>query len=512
MKITKILTKLYMIPLAVVTVFLVYCSITRSTYFELNLELETPSYMKDPVWLMLLVLVLSLVIMWAAYLIVRRDRVSVGAFRTVSLLWSGLLSSLAIWVYRCGVTADAMHVNSIALDLLDGNYNILNTNEYLKIYPYQIYMAEYIRLIYSIFGRENYVAVQVINVIFIMLLVFALMLITHELFENEKADKWIAVISMLYFPLYLYSTLCYGDIPGLCLGAWAIYFTVRYLKSDRWINLVPVAFLFCFAIIVKENSKILLMAFGIIMLLKCFTDKKWGRLLFAAAVVIIGLSGTFTIKQITAKKAGLENFPEGTPTLSWVVMGIQDSNEATTGCGWYNGYTINIYKEYGGDVELANAKSIDAIKEAAIAKIQDPKHAVYYYFRKFNSSWNDPSFMMQQLTEWNSRHIDNRTKVTDFFIYGQGRTILFWIMNFTHMIIVFWAAVGAIAVIKNWSLERAYLLLNVLGGLLFHEFVWETSGRYVHPYYVLLMPVAGYGLYVGYSFISEKVCLFHKGK
>lgn len=496
MKLNRILTKLYMIPISILLGITFLYSIRKSTYFELNLENETPSYSNDPIVIMLLVLVGASFLFLVLYRFIVKGKIKKSVVRIVGIAWGVIISALAVYVYRCGVSSDAWHVNRFAEAFMAGNYELFTTDKYLMIYPFQAFMAVYFELVYTLFGINNYIAFQIINVIFIGLMLWGLQLVTAEAFEEECVSILLPVVSMMYIPLFLFSTLSYGDIPGLSLGVWAIYFTIRYLKTDKWQFNIPVAVLFCLAIMVKENSKILLMAYGIIMLLKVFEDKKWFRLLLMVAVVCISLSGTAVIKQVYVNKAGIEEFPKGTPTLSWVVMGVQDSDESSHGCGWYNGYTIDIYNECGGDYEAANEKCKEAIAEAVKGHLNNPGHAVYYYVKKWMSSWNNPDFMIQQLTEWNSRHSENKIPLTDVFIYGQGRTVMYWIMNFCHMVVMFFAFLGAVGVVKNWSLVRAYILLNVCGGMVFHELVWETSGRYVHPYYVLLMPIAGYGCYV----------------
>ena len=520
MKLVEKLTKIYMIPLAALLVFLFFCSLTQTTVTALYQDNEHPSYMKDPVLLMLLVLALSLVLLYViCRYVIRNQKIRTGSLRAAALVWAAAWCLFAVYVFRCGVSSDGMNVNILAGNLLDGDYQAILDNPYFQVYPYQIYMAEFFAFVYRIIGRDNYIVFQLMNAVLIILAMLALQKITDEIFKGGKetacktagaaaetgteTGRWLPVISMLYIPLFLFSALIYGDVISLCLGLWAIFFTLRYLQTDRWQYLIPTAALFCLAVITKENTKIMLMAFFIIMVLKTFTDRRWLRLVLAGAVVVIGLSGTFTIRQAVTRQMGLDSFPEGTPLLSWVVMGVQDTDESGVGCGWFNGFTSNVYEESGRNPELAAELSKEALKEAISFQLQHPKHMIYYYYKKFISSWNDSSFMIQQLNEWNSRHSENKIPLSDVFIYGSGYTFLFWLMNFCHLIVTFFVAIGGIAVLRKWSLPAAYLLLNVTGGVLFHEFVWETSGRYVHPYYVMLMPVAAYGCCVFYRWAGK---------
>ena len=38
-------------------------------------------------------------------------------------------------------------------------------------------------------------------------------------------------------------------------------------------------------------------------------------------------------------------------------------------------------------------------------------------------------------------------------------------------------------------------MLYTIGGMLFHEFFWETKARYVPTYVYILVPVAAAGIY-----------------
>lgn len=46
---------------------------------------------------------------------------------------------------------------------------------------------------------------------------------------------------------------------------------------------------------------------------------------------------------------------------------------------------------------------------------------------------------------------------------------------------------------KKKDLEQQILLITVFGGFLFHM-LWEAKGRYILPYFVMLLPMAAVGL------------------
>lgn len=95
--------------------------------------------------------------------------------------------------------------------------------------------------------------------------------------------------------------------------------------------------------------------------------------------------------------------------------------------------------------------------------------------------------------EWNSRHAENLSPLADFFIYGTGRNILYGIMNVYHFLLFLCTGVFCWFSRKSWSLEKAYFILNIFGGFLFHM-IWEAQSRYILGYFVLMLPLAAFGL------------------
>ena len=125
--------------------------------------------------------------------------------------------------------------------------------------------------------------------------------------------------------------------------------------------------------------------------------------------------------------------------------------------------------------------------------VHEQRYTINYMYKKFTSQWNMPTFMSLITNEWNSRHAENLSSVALFFIYGFGRDILYSIMNFYHFFMFLCCGVYCRFSLKEWSLERAYFVLNIFGGFLFHM-IWEAKTRYVLGYFVLFLPLAAWGL------------------
>ena len=156
--------------------------------------------------------------------------------------------------------------------------------------------------------------------------------------------------------------------------------------------------------------------------------------------------------------------------------------------------------------DLVKKNRVARIKEHIVYYINNPKEAIKFYYRKYNIQWNDPSFSGLINIEWTSRHRE-ATATSDFLIYGKGRKVLSEILNICHFIVFLLATVGMFKFIKKWSIEGALILMIIIGGILFHELLWEVKGRYALFYYVLLIPfsVIGFSTYFNSKRLVKKI-------
>lgn len=487
----KRLTCFYLVPLSIILICACFFSLFKTTYFELYMQNEVPSYKGDhPVILLVCAIVTLLLCCRAEDLLCGKES---RGLRILACVWAGGLSLFFVLLFRCQVVCDSGFLSQYAIEFMKGNYEALLEKDYLYYYPFQLGMIAVLELIYRLFGIENYLAFQLINVVAIVMVIFMLHGITRELFEEKKVIQWELILSMGMLPLFLYAPFVYGDVLGVALGVGAIYSGILYLKRGRWRDLLVSAGAFMLAVAVKSNTNILVVALCITLLLKSVYSRKWVLLVGILGIVLFSQVGVQAINYTYAKRAGIDRVPDGVPRVAWIAMGLQDAVETDNGCGWYNGYNMDVYTESGYDTETAAERSIESIEASIQGFIQDPGHAIYYFYRKFTSQWNDPAFQSLMMNEWYSRYTTPRWRLADFFIYGFGRKILSQVMNLYHLLFLVFSAAGCMAVIRNWRLERACLLLNVFGGILFHM-IWEAKSRYALPYFVLLLPVAAYGL------------------
>lgn len=481
-----------MIPAGVILTFNTLFSMLQTTYMELYLDTEKPLYKADSPALLLVLAILFIVL--SRYLLKKytaNSKIS-KIFEKFALIFSVILCLLIIFIYRVHVACDSEALSKIAIAFLNGDYSGFSGDSYLAHYPHQLGMIALLELVYFIFGINNFTVLQFLNVIAIFTVIYFLHRITEELFHNFQIQILLSVLCIGLLPLYLYTTFIYGDIPGMGFVVPAIYLIIRYLNTKKRSLLIPASLCMCFAVLLKSNNTVILVASVIILVLFSIKEKDCFSLIFAAALLLLPTFGTTCVNSYYAKAAGLSEIPNGIPKIAWVAMGLQENEYIEN--GWYNSYNWSVYSSCGLDPAKTTEVCTESIKESIRSFLAAPRSGIRFFYKKFISQWNDPGFQSQITNEWYSRHRDDHSSLALYLIYGNGRLILEWLMNVYHFWVLLGASVGTMIHFKKHSLPAAFLILCVFGGYFFHMF-WEAGGRYGLGYFVLCVPMAAYGLW-----------------
>lgn len=486
----KILTYFYLFPFGLMVLFNIFNSLLRTTYFDLYQYMETARYRWDNP-LLLIFINAGLVILFYMLLKLGWDK-KVNALK-LAVGFSGITCLIIILLFRCEVSCDSEALSDIAIEFLQGNYQSFEQGEYLYRYSFQIGVVALLELIYEIFGVKNFIVFQLLNTVSIMIIIYMLNKITCELFEDEKIGRLEALLSMGMLPLFLFSTFVYGDIIGWAFGVGSIYLIIRYLKTNRWQNILKAAVLLSLGVVVKSNINILVVAAVIAILLHAVERKNYKALIWMIGIVLISQVSISIVDNIYVRRAGLEEFPEGIPKIAWVAMSMQEGDEGGYACGWYNGYNWSVYGENGFDRAKTTQACMENLSHSLKRFLHEQRFALNFFYKKFTSQWNAPTFQSMITNEWNSRYVDNLSPLAHFFIYGFGRDILYGIMNCYHFFLFLCTGVYCWFSLREWSLPKAYFVLNIFGGFLFHM-IWEAQSRYILGYFVLMLPLGAWGL------------------
>ena len=111
--------------------------------------------------------------------------------------------------------SDQSIVQRIASSFLDGDYSELTGEGYLVAYPQQLGIIGIIQIIYYIFGKDNYIAIMLFNVLAMAGIFNMLYKILTKMTDNIRIHNLYWVMVFGCFPLIFYSFFVYGTIFGL---------------------------------------------------------------------------------------------------------------------------------------------------------------------------------------------------------------------------------------------------------------------------------------------------------
>lgn len=93
----------------------------------------------------------------------------IASFMVVSLLmgiyWIRHIYSVPV--------SDSLSVSNTAINIRDGNYEDFGKNGYISVHPNQLGLLTLMRIVYKIFGQNNWYAFQYLNAISVPLIILS---------------------------------------------------------------------------------------------------------------------------------------------------------------------------------------------------------------------------------------------------------------------------------------------------------------------------------------------------
>ena len=517
------------------------------------------------------------------------------------------LGILLILFGRTVPAADALSVYNAAAEWILGNTDIIHpTVSYLSYYPQQIGLMAFLELLLRIWNLTglSVPAWHFIKLVYVCLLCgavwFQYLSLQYLWPENyKKISCCYLVLVCCNLPMIMYSSFVYGEIPSFAALSVGCYLMLRLLgsvspggssrdcvsRSDAPSVSAhgPAPHLLCrmfftgfgsilfltLSVMLRKNSLIPIIAVLLVLLFEALRPGRNGKMRLGLLIMAVCLAVTSVgilplVQKCYEKKAG-NTLSSGVTAMSYLAMGMQ---EASRGCGWYNGFNIDTYDTAGMDTALANEISRLAIDERLTYFREHPGYTADFYLHKHLSQWADGTYASRQATlatyggrsaffkevyegslsggyiEWcnawqnvlylgvlvfciGSLKNRRKSKVVGHMA-GQtaGHTAG---CTADHMADQLDAdqlgadrhgadqlsadrhgtdQLGADRLGADWhGTDRLYVyvgLIAVLGGFLFHIF-WEANSRYIFSYSLLLMPYCGAGVYTGICRIRDGV-------
>ena len=500
------------------------------------------------------------------------------------------LGVLLILFGRTVPAADALSVYNAAAEWILGNTDIIHpTVSYLSYYPQQIGLMAFLELLLRIWNLTglSVPAWHFIKLVYVCLLCgaiwFQYLSLQYLWPENyKKISCCYLVLVCCNLPMIMYSSFVYGEIPSFAALSVGCYLLLRLLGSvspggsyrdnvspggsspdssyrdnvsrndapsvtaydyvPRMLRQIlftgfgSILFL-TLSVMLRKNSLIPVIAVLLVLLFEALRPGRNGKMRLGLLIMAVCLAVTSVgilplVQKCYEKKAG-NTLSSGVTAMSYLAMGMQ---EASRGCGWYNGFNIDTYDTAGMDTALANEISRLAIDERLTYFREHPGYTANFYLHKHLSQWADGTYASRQATL--ATYGGRSAFFKEVYEGSLSGGYIEW-CNAWQNVLYLGVMVFCIDSLKKrrkskvaghmtdqmsghtaectadqmadqtagCTADRLYIyvgLIAVLGGFLFHTF-WEANSRYIFSYSLLLMPYCGAGVYTGICRIRDVV-------
>ena len=461
-----------------------------------NVSGENIEFYSDNIFVNIMALT---ILLSAFYLFYRHcDAIRADRMERALLIWTFLFGTayIASTKLRAPTYSDSFLVTYGAQRAALGDPAVLSENYFYR-FPFQLGYVLYSEIFFRIVGvvlrgePEGYavLALQEVNLLWLVLEYHALYEITGLLFKNEKIRKLLILLLFGCLPPILTLSFLYGNIPAFSCGAVGVWMFLRYIKKGGRKYAILCAAALSLAVTLKLNLLIFCVAVGgvwLVMLLK-----KPGResllCLLLAAVCVLTIPSL--PQKLYERRLGIR-YGDGIPMIAWMAMGFSEGHAAP---GWYcEDNTVTAFEKSGHDAAATaeNAKRVLAERVAVFRG--DPACARRFFYEKLKSQWNEPSYgsvwINQVFPSYSSKGgICN-------FLCGSGAKRTLALMNQYQQFVFLGLLFGVVRLWQKKDLLRCLLPLILLGGFLYH-LLFEAKSQYAMPYFVLILPIAAYGLF-----------------
>lgn len=436
----------------------------------------------------------------------------------LTCLW--MCASSLLWIYfsKNGPIADGASVYYAARQFAANDFSAVSySGSYFSVYPFQFGLAFFYEMIFRLVRNDNFHILQALNSLCLVICTISQYHLCGRLFREKKAQICTLLFTAFCAPFIMYGSFIYGEIPSITFTLFGTWMLLLFLEEpprssaseksspENIRPLFPSVRILCgilalvsivCSVLVRKNSLVFLIALGITAVLWLFYNRKRfsaKRLLLYGAyfVLLFSLSaGILPMVQTRYAKRTDTKINPGVPAISYLAMGLM---EAEVGPGFYTGYNFETFTvDAGYDAEAAARISLEDYRERVSYFMENPGYGLRFFVRKFCAEWIDIGWAVFPAT-YNS--LGERYPFFESLFSG-ALYVPFknYISNY-QMALYLSAAVCTFLLFRKKRDENAFVYLFPLtafgGALLF--LVWETSGRYILPYAIFMLPYAGYG-------------------
>lgn len=415
---------------------------------------------------------------------------------------------MLVWVVCMQVMprADQLKCFLSAGQYMEGEFYNWSKGHYCYIYPNQNGFILILTVLLRIFGKDNWLIIQILNIPALVVSAWACAKTVSLLFQREKMARYTYICLLIFLPMNCYVSFVYGTIWGLMFSSCGIWNIVKYCKNKEMkYGCLGFLLLSC-SVICKSNYLIFWVAAILIVIFDSVVKvEKKSIIVFLIGVGIYLISSNginFIIETTTSHEQS-----GGIPSTAWVAMGLQ---EGIRGPGWYNGYNANVFVENEFEVEKTKQSIRQNINERMKEFSNDKKGALDFFARKIATEWNEGTFQgfwisvvddgteSRRKTEWSGL-------LTSFMEDEKPFHEIIVLLENSYLSIL-WLGVLAFLVFYRNKVEVYQLiyLIIFLGGFVFHLF-WEAKGQYTVVYVYFFIPYMLSGYYEIINNIKKQI-------
>lgn len=426
------------------------------------------------------------------------DEVKNKAEKAVLFFFMACMTALGIWwvsIVHAQPCADQQRVVEGAYSLMDGNYEILQAEQYFGTYTYQLELAVIFRFLFTLCGVRDYHVIQYCNALCVPIIVYAGYKIVKYLGGKSKEGIFYCLLSLFCFPLLLYAPFVYGEIFSVMAGTLFLWGLMAFMRKRQKKLLFPIALCSVLGVFTRGNFWIVIIAAGIVLTLYAVKKREWMFLLLIAIITAAPICAKKGVEWIYEQRSGIA-LNQGVPIVSTIAMGVHD--EGGQPAGWNNlhdiyAYALGDYKKEGA------AEFSKEYLRVRLAAFRDGSADWKVYFKeKLLTQWEEPTW---QGLMANHDFAKEPNELVQSIYYGKLKLSLLTFLNEYHLMLF----VGSCLFFWYCHARKKpfYMLLPeliLIGGVLF-SLLWEAKTRYSFPYMIYMLPCTA----VGFTWLSETV-------
>lgn len=378
---------------------------------------------------------------------------------------------------------------------------------YFSYYPFQTGPMLWYVFAGSIFGSHNIIAFQILNAFAITGLVAALWRLGALIGLDDAGHAALATLLATCVPLLMFATFVYPNAVGFSITvAGVVLIAQAFRVQHAWQCVLALVggFLVCgIGVILKSTFIILMLAVIIGIVLVVVANRKWWQ----GAVAIVSFGAAYMITKLPLRiieHITHQNFGKGMPMLSWITLGLNEREPTMP--GWWTGIPLHTFHETHGDYARQSQVAKDFVMERMQYFAHNPGDGTRFFSEKLASEWAEPTFMTSLYSQYGSS-AHGFSGLPQWLLSGTGAARLTSYENIAQTVLYALALAGVVAMLTSvvrsakhpmedsTIFARTFLCAAFLGGFLCYLF-WEAKGIYTLPFYLLLFPLAAYGVQI----------------